>query len=513
MKYLIEFPHTGNPGDAKQKSNIEAALKILDHNAVLSFDTDTPGDYDLRLILHFPDEFTVKVSAPELSEGENLWEHTDTEILDPRYSQRDREQRRKELIRLGIITVAGHFLGIKPPWGILSGVRPTKIFHYYRDQGFSPSEITAKLLEIYGLSPSKANLITEIGQKQEKFFKSGRFAGIYTGIPFCPSRCRYCSFSAVPLKSHGHLVKSFVQALLAEIEATGALIREHGFTIDTIYVGGGTPTSIDDQSFSAILKSFNENIFGSVENANMRSPRINSPHSFEFTVEAGRPETITPEKLRIMADHGVTRISVNPQTLNPATLERIGRNHSIGQVYAAVDAVKKYPQFCLNMDLILGLPGEDGADFLKTLSEIMALEPHNITIHTLAPKRASEWRKKFDTLELAAENDLRQAADEALTRLRALNYHPYYLYRQRFILADLENIGYTKPGFENNYNIQMMEERETIFGMGGGAVTKWVIGNDNRVFRYQNPKCPATYSQRITETIDKKAQHTRLLLG
>lgn len=502
MKYHIEFSGACTGDDAKQWANIQAALTILDHNAVISGDLKRSGSYDLRLILLFPDELTVKVLTPDLPEGENHWEYTDTEILDPRYNRDDREQRRKELIRLGIITVAGRFLHLNPPWGILRGVRPTKIFHYGRDQGFSPSEITAKLLKIYGLAESKAKLVVEIGGKQEKFFKTGRFAGIYIGIPFCPSRCRYCSFSAVPLGTHGHLVKSFVNSLLEEIEATGALIREHGLTIDTIYMGGGTPTAIDDQSFSNILESL-------VRNFNVGGVYTRP----EFTVEAGRPETITPEKLQIMADFGVTRVSVNPQTMNPVTLERIGRNHTIVQVYTAVEAVKKYSQFGLNMDLILGLPGENGVIFKKTMAEITALEPHNITIHTLAPKRASEWRQEFNTLELAEEDDLRQAADEALARLRTLNYHPYYLYRQRFILADLENIGFAKPGFENNYNIQMMEDRQTIFGLGGGAVTKWVIGPDYRVIRYQNPKCPATYSKRVAESIVKKAQQTRLLLG
>jgi oxygen-independent coproporphyrinogen-3 oxidase len=503
MNYHIEFPHTGAISDAKQMANMEAALKILDHNAVLSSDSNKLGNYDLRLIVSFPDELTVKVLAPDLPEGGNHWEYTDIEILDPRYN---REQRLKELIRLGIITVAGNFLHLNPPWGILRGVRPTKIFHYYRNQGLTPSEITAKLLEIYGLAESKAKLVTEVGVKQEKFFKTGRYAGIYIGIPFCPSRCKYCSFSAVPLGTHGHLVKSFVHALLEEIEATGALVREHGFTVDTIYMGGGTPTAIDDQSFSAILKSLIQNFHG-------RNMYTRSFHEFEFTVEAGRPETITPEKLQIMAGAGVTRVSVNPQTMNPFVMERIGRNHTIAQVYTAVEAVKKYPQFSLNMDLILGLPGENGMGFMKSLAEIIDLEPHNITIHALAPKRASEWRKEFDRLKLAEENDLRQAADEAFVRLRIMNYHPYYLYRQRFILADLENIGFAKLRFENNYNIQMMEERQTIFGLGAGAITKWVIGPDYRVFRYQNPKCPATYSQKITESIVKKAQQTRLLLG
>jgi oxygen-independent coproporphyrinogen-3 oxidase len=493
MKYHIES------NDMRQLANIEAALKILDHSTVISNHTDC----DLHIVVQTSDAFSVIVQSPDLPENENCWEMNDTEIFDPRYNQEDRKQRLKELVRLGIINLVGNYLQIKPPWGILSGVRPTKIFHNFRDKGFSAAEIREKLLNIYGLIPPKADLLIEIGSKQEQFFKTGRIVSIYLGIPFCPTRCRYCSFSAVPLGTHGHLVKSFIHSLLEEIEATGNLCREYHFSVESIYIGGGTPTAIDDQAFLAVIAALVQNF----------EPVATGLHPLEFTVEAGRPETITAAKLAIMNDFGVTRVSVNPQTMNPETLALIGRNHTINQVVTAVAAVKQYPRLVLNMDLILGLPGENRTSFQESLSQVLHFEPQNITIHTLAPKRASEWRQEFKTLELPRDNDLRETLAAAIANLKYHNWYPYYLYRQRFILADLENIGFAKPGFENIYNIQMMEERQTIFGLGGGAVTKWVAGPDYKVYRHQNPKCPATYSLRLRESIVNKAQQTRLLLG
>ncbi len=493
MKYHIES------NDTRQFANIEAALKILDHSALIS----NYADCDLHLVIQTSDTFSVRIESPDLPENENCWEINDTEIYDPRYSPEDRKQRLKELVRLGIIKLVGNYLRIKPPWGILSGVRPTKIFHYYRDKGFSIPEIREKLLGIYGLIPAKADLLIEAGVKQEQFFTSGRSVSIYLGIPFCPTRCRYCSFSAVPLGTHGHLVKSFIKSLMEEIEATGNLCRECQLSVESIYIGGGTPTAIDDRSFLAVLDALKHNF----------KPVLTGSHPLEFTVEAGRPETITAEKLAIMNDFGVTRVSVNPQTMNPETLVLIGRDHTIDQVLKAVALVKQYSRLVLNMDLILGLPGESRSNFRESLSQVLHLDPQNITIHTLAPKRAAGWRKEFQTLQLPRENDLRETAEAAIADLKYHNWYPYYLYRQRFILADLENIGFTKPGFENIYNIQMMEERQTILGLGGGAVTKWVTGPEHKVYRHQNPKCPATYSIRLTESIVKKAQQTRLLLG
>ncbi|MCL6590020.1 MAG: coproporphyrinogen dehydrogenase HemZ [Firmicutes bacterium] len=500
MKYQV----LGVP--PQEIANVEAALKIMDHAAEI-----TDQDPDLRLEAFISDDFQVKVRLFGLSGAEEIWEFKDQEIEDPRYNNNDRRQRRKELIRLGVIAVAGAYLGRRPPpWGILSGVRPTKIFHYLRDHGFSLAEIRDKLTALYGLAPKKAGRLIEIGRLQEKYLRARtdcplpakgapRLISLYAGIPFCPSRCRYCSFAAVSLESHGHLVKDFIRSFEEEIRVMGALCRELNLAVETVYVGGGTPTSLDDESFGRILKLLTGNFC--------------SAATVEYTVEAGRPETISPAKLGIMSECGVTRISVNPQSMNQKTLERIGRGHTIADVYNAVDLVRRFPTLRLNMDLILGLPGEAGADFNQSLAQVLQFSPENITIHTLAPKRAASWRKSFNNLELPDETGLAATLERAVDCLQTLNYDPYYLYRQRFILADQENIGFTKPGQECVYNIQMMEERQSILGLGGGAVTKWVAGSDYRVYREQNPKCPATYSHRLSGLLVKKVQQSRLLLG
>ncbi len=488
MNYRIEI------NDPKQVANVEAALKIIDPAAEVKSD-----NYDLQLIIEYSKDFFVRIYAPELPAEENLWEFQDLDILDPRYDQTDRVQRLKELIRLGVISLLGKYLQKKPPWGILSGVRPTKIFHYLRDKGFSIQEIREKLLTIFALDLDSAELLQEVGAKQEKFFRTPEYVGVYVGIPFCPSRCQYCSFPAVSLETHRHLVKDFLKALDFEIQATAELIGTYGFKVESIYLGGGTPTCLEEEAFSKILTG--------VKNAFVTETTV------EYTVEAGRPETINEAKLKAMSDSGVTRVSVNPQTMYDSTLIRIGRKHTVAQVVEAVQMVKAYPDLLLNMDLILGLPGENGLTFIKSVKDVITLKPEAITIHTLAPKRAASWRKDFKSLDLSETDDISKAFAETVVILRENGFFPYYLYRQRSILADLANIGYAKEGKSSIYNIQMMEERQTIFGLGGGAVSKWVFGPDYLVVREQNPKCPATYSRLIKEQIVKKAQQTRLLLG
>lgn len=492
------------------QANIEAALKIIDPSAVI-----TTGHSDLTLRISYTPDFFVRVVAPDLPKEDGVWEFHDLDIADQRYNNEDRRQRLKELIRLGIISIVGKFLHKNPPWGILSGVRPTKIYHYLREKGFSSPEIREKLLAIYGLRESKADLLIEIGALQEKYLIPAdylltrsraemRRVSIYLGIPFCPSRCRYCSFPAVSLETHHHLVKDFLKSLKKEIDTTGDLCLEYGFKVESIYIGGGTPTSLDEIPFKEIVSLMARN--------------FKSDDTVEFTVEAGRPETVTVEKLQIMVNAGVNRICINPQTMNEKTLMIIGRRHSVSEIYHAVAMVKRFPELLLNMDLILGLPGEDRAVFQESLLKIIGIDPDNITIHTLAPKRAASWRKDFYSLDLATSEELDKTADLGIYTLRNHGFQPYYLYRQRLILADRENIGFTKPGKESIYNIQMMEEQQTIIGLGAGAVTKWVVrtGADNRdlrIERLQNPKCPATYSKTVNDLIVKKAQQTRILLG
>ncbi|HPT86899.1 MAG TPA: coproporphyrinogen dehydrogenase HemZ [Bacillota bacterium] len=487
MKYIIETQ------DSRYLPNIEAALKIVDPKAEIVQDGQ-----GVRLIIQV-EGVHVSVTAPDLSETGRSWEYYDKDILDPRYSTADRLRRMKELVRLGIIKLLGDFLGKTPPWGILSSVRPTKIYHYLREKGFTQSEIYDKLLSIYGISTDKAELLVNVGSFQERFFKPQEYISVYVGIPFCPSRCHYCSFPAVSLQTHHHWVARYLEGLRIETEAIGELCRSLGFKIESIYIGGGTPTSLELEDFARVLQ--------------WTVSAFKTGDTIEFTVEAGRPETVTREKLEAMRHFGVTRMSINPQTMHDRTLALIGRNHTAAQVEAAMDKAKKFDGLLLNMDLILGLPGEAPEDFLDSLEQVIALNPDNITIHTLAPKRAAKWGREFSELNLLDDDSLAEVSDTVVCRLSRAGFHPYYLYRQRRILADLENIGYARPGSESVYNIQMMEERQTIIGVGAGAITKWVVGTEPQISRYQNPKCPATYASRIVADIAKKAHQTRILLG
>ena len=473
--------------------NIEAALKIVDPQAEIVQDGQV-----VRLIIQV-EGVHVSVTAPDLSETGRSWEYYDKDILDPRYTAADRQRRMKELVRLGIIKLLGDFLGKTPPWGILSSVRPTKIYHYLREKGFTQSEIYNKLLSIYGISTDKAELLVNVGSFQERFFKPQEYISVYVGIPFCPSRCHYCSFPAVSLQTHHHWVARYLEGLRIETEAIGELCRSLGFKIESIYIGGGTPTSLELEDFARVLQ--------------WTVSAFKTGDTIEFTVEAGRPETVTREKLEAMRHFGVTRMSINPQTMHDRTLALIGRNHTAAQIEAAMVEAKKIDGLLLNMDLILGLPGETPEDFLDSLEQVIALNPDNITIHTLAPKRAAKWGREFSELNLLDDDSLAEVSDTAVCRLSRAGFHPYYLYRQRRILADLENIGYARPGSESVYNIQMMEERQTIIGVGAGAITKWVVGTEPQISRYQNPKCPATYASRIVTDIAKKAHQTRILLG
>lgn len=489
MNYYIET----NLSD--QTLNIEVALKIIDSDAML-----TSSESGVKVVIILEQEnFTITVSAPTLLPAEEPWQYHDQNIFDPRYREPDKKQRRKELVRLGIVKVIGEYFKKEPQWGILSAVRPSKIYHHLQEKGFSNTEIREILLNVYAIAPEKVALLIAVGSSQTKFFKPHNYISLYVGIPFCPTRCRYCSFAAYSLETHRHLVANFLKGLETEIQATGNLCREMDFTIESIYLGGGTPTSLTEGEFALVLEWLRQSIF--------------TEEIVEFTVEAGRPETISKPKLQAMIKAGVNRISINPQSMQNRTLKMIGRNHTVEQIYQAVGMVRQETDFVVNMDLIMGLPGETGDLFQDSLQKVIELQPDNITVHTLAPKRAADWRKQFNMLGCAEDGELLNINRQTISVLSQYQYLPYYLYRQRLILADLENIGYAKPGNESIYNIQMMEERQSIIGIGGGAVTKWVTGPEHIVTRHQNPKCPATYYQRLPEEIAKKAQQTRLLLS
>ena len=408
----------------------------------------------------------------------------------------DRERRVKEWIRLGIHRVFQASYNLAPsPWGTLTGVRPTKLVHSLFDGGSSWHQIRKTLLEIYALSPEKADLLVDVAKRQRAFFHPGPNdpIGIYVGIPFCPTRCSYCSFAAYPLNSHGHLLKGFLSALKLEIEAVGDLLGELGLEVESIYLGGGTPTTITGTDLNKLLSLIRRKLFTS--------------ETTEYTVEAGRPETLSLETLGILKSAGVQRISINPQTMHDETLESVGRRHTVEDVHRAFTWARQVGIPIINMDIILGLPGEGLEHVEHTLREVGRLGPDNLTVHSLSLKRASRLKKSSDGVHIAhsqGEAMVNLARDSALS----WGMTPYYLYRQRHILGGLENIGYARPDYASIYNVQMMEERQTIIALGGGGMTKLVFP-DRSLIRKANPKCPATYSQHIKDRLVEKMDQIR----
>ncbi len=419
------------------------------------------------------------------------WNYRDTEILDSRYDESDRERRAKERVRFGIHRLLEETFHLAPsPWGILTGVRPTKLVHSLLDRGFSTPEVSTLLNTVYGLSAEKIALILPVVNKQRSYFhpSPNQPVSIYLGIPFCPTRCSYCSFAAYPLGSHGHLLKGFLQALKVEIQEVGNLLHSLGVEVETVYLGGGTPTTVQGPDLAEMLHLIRKHLV--------------TTSTTEFTVEAGRPETLSMETLCILKEAQVDRISINPQTMHQSTLERIGRQHSVEQVYTAYSLARQVGIPIINMDLILGLPGEKLEHVEETLSKIASLRPDNLTVHSLAIKRASRLKREARDVQIAQEEGEAMAA-MAQDFASNLGMFPYYLYRQRYILGDLENIGYARPGLESRYNIQMMEERQTIIALGGGGITK-LVDPDLSLVRLANPKCPATYSQQIRDGLETK---------
>lgn len=467
--------------------SLKPAVKSALTNLFRSFDL-TQGR---RLVVISSESNSGIYTEVKLENSIHNWTHLDTEISKSHYTKADRQKRARDRVRLGVMEVicAEYDIPISP-WGILVGVRPTKLAHRFLDQELSTTDLSFVLTDVYRIAPSRQKLLMNVAKGQREFFhpRVNNPISIYIGIPFCPTRCSYCSFAAYPLQTHSHLIDNFLEALEQEIKAIGTLLSEIGVGIETVYLGGGTPTVISEIALENLL--------------NLLNHYFQADNTREYTVEAGRPETLTYDKLQMMKEYGVQRISINPQTMRDSTLKLIGRGHTVEQIHSAFKLARMAGFSIINGDLILGLPGENLLDVEYSLKELIALEPANITVHSLALKRASKLSRNLDNLDLQQEigQQMAQISYEFLTEA---GYNPYYLYRQRHILSDLENIGYAKPGFESIYNIQMMEERQTIIGLGGGAITKFV-NQDYSLVRHANPKCPATYSSQITDLISTK---------
>lgn len=367
----------------------------------------------------------------------------------------------------------------KPEWGSLSGVRPAKLMDAYLREGLSPRAAKGRFMREYFVSGSRAQLCLDAALAAQEAARSldERDVCLYVGIPFCPTRCAYCSFVSQSVEKSMKLMEPFLDALLLDIRATAAETRRAGLRPVALYMGGGTPTTLSaaqlDRLCAALEREFDLSALR------------------EYTVEAGRPDTITAEKLRVLRAHGVGRVSVNPQTMSDSVLEAIGRRHTAQDIVDALALVRECEGFEVNMDLIAGLPTDTAGGFSRTLDAALSLAPENVTVHTLSLKRGSGLTLAGRPLPEAGE--VRAMLDEAMERLAGSGYAPYYLYRQKNMAGGFENVGWTKPGSENLYNICIMEELCSILAMGAGGSTKLVADGGKRIKRFIAPKYPQEY--------------------
>lgn len=384
----------------------------------------------------------------------------------------------KRYAKLALYKALSAYLGQKLEWGALSGIRPTKL-------AYSEIEKTGEFEDfftgVFKVSDEKTALVKSIIEAQKGIYeKKDGNTDLFVFIPFCPSRCKYCSFISADVKSAEKLVTPYVDALIYEIEKTAPLIKN----LRSIYVGGGTPVALSDEDFERVLTALD---------------KINT--GVEFTVEAGRPDVITDEKIKIMESHRVTRICVNPQTFNDATLVKIGRNHTASDVLSVYEKVKD--KFIVNMDLIAGLNGESLNDFKNSVDATMALNPDNFTVHTLCLKKGSELKETEERLNV---KDVSAMIDYARAKAAENGYMPYYVYRQKYAAGNLENTGYCKPNKACVYNVDVMEEISDNLACGAGAISKKVDNERESIERVAAPKDVKTYIEKIDKIIREKQE-------
>ena len=420
-------------------------------------------------------------------------------VIEPEVPEKDGRSKKElhEAFKCTLYTKLSAQLNKTLPWGYLTGVRPSKIAYTLLEKGADREQILEEFTKKHLVSEKKAQLALQVAQTEKSILEKMDYKNgysLYIGIPFCPTTCLYCSFTSYSLAAYQSKVQPYLEALLKEMKYVSEAMR--GRRLDTVYFGGGTPTTLSAGQLDMLLTELER--------------QFDLSACRELTVEAGRPDSITYEKLCVLKAHHVDRISINPQTMNQQTLDLIGRRHTVEQIEEAFALAGKAGLDNINMDMILGLPGENKEMVQHTLEKIKALAPESLTVHSLAIKRAAAlniWREKY--LDLQMDNSdkiVSMAADYA----HQMGHQPYYMYRQKNMAGNFENVGYSKPGLECIYNILIMEEKQTIIAMGAGASTKIVFQNETeggqagRIERIENVKDVTNYIQRIDEMIERK---------
>lgn len=403
------------------------------------------------------------------------------------------EKEKKRVVKGSIYQLLKQKTAMRPQWGFITGVRPAKAVNELLDKGYTPQQCICYLTEGYDVTPKKAKLALDVAQSEREILSQngGEDISLYVGIPFCPTRCLYCSFTSYPLTQYQSRVEQYLQALKKELAFLGEYAKN--LQLKTVYVGGGTPTSLTEEQMKWLFEKM-------AEHFDLQKQGL------EFTVEAGRADTITKGKLSVMKEYGVNRISINPQTMNQKTLHIIGREHTVEDVKKVYFQARELGHDNINMDLILGLPQETAEDVEQTMAEMEKLWPDSLTIHTLAVKRASRLKENFDLYTLTKAEEMEKMISIAFERAEAMGMKPYYMYRQKNMVGNFENVGYCMPHKQCVYNVQIMEEKQTILAAGAGASTKTVDFSQNRIERIFNVKSVEEYISRIDEMIERKRQ-------
>jgi len=393
-----------------------------------------------------------------------------------------RERLLQRIVKLSFFKAAWELTGSTPAWGALTGIRPAKLAGQLLEEGRSLREADRILRDTYFVSPPRRRLCLQCAQAGLEAQRSlaPEEISLYVGIPFCPTRCAYCSFVSNSVEKSFHLVEPYLRALLEEIDGAAAMVKELGLRIKSFYMGGGTPTTLTAEQMERLLARLGE--------------RFDLSGAVEITVEAGRPDTITAEKLAVLRRGGVTRVSVNPQTMSDTVLAAIGRRHSADDIRAAMELVERAGFPHVNMDLIAGLPEDTAEGFRRTLDEVIAFGTDNVTVHTLSLKKGS--RITLEGSRIPPEEEVAEMLDYADPALRAAGFGPYYLYRQKYMSGSFENVGWCRPGGTGWYNIYIMEELHSILSLGAGGSTKMVDPERGRIERVFNLKFPQEYIQR-----------------
>ena len=440
-----------------------------------------PEGWEKKLVVDYqPDKITL------------VFQDSDGQILAKREQQVEYEADRKatkNVLKSMLYELLRDYTGQDLPWGNLTGIRPTKIPMALLEQGWKNTEIADYMRKTYYTSNEKTALSIMIANRERHILKDINYENgysLYVGIPFCPSICLYCSFSSSPLSVWKNKVDTYLDALCKEIEACARIYRNR--KLDTIYMGGGTPTTLEPYQMDRLLTKIEE--------------CFDRSYLKEFTVEAGRPDSITREKLEVLRKHGISRISINPQTMNQSTLDIIGRRHTVEQTVEAFHLARELGFDNINMDLIVGLPGEEYEQVEHTMKEVTALDPDSITVHSLAVKRAARLNMFKDQYKEMTFTNNQQIMEMTARYAYQAGHSPYYLYRQKNMAGNFENVGYAKPDSAGIYNILIMEEKQSILALGAGATSKKVSGE--LIERTENVKDIKNYVERIDEMIERK---------